>query len=251
MKPLMLRARVCALLICAATLQAFAATEQESAPKYEFKLAPSVELAYTIDARQRGFPIDGSAIVRWSVNGSSFSIDTETRAALFGKIMHARTVGAIDDFGLAPVRFDEKRFSKTPTATSFDRTARSIRFSASDATYPINGGEQDRNSIVWQLIAVARATPARFKPGSEWTFFVAGQRNADLWTFKVLKTERLQTALGPLDTLQIARMPADGKGQQLDLWLAPQREWYPVRLRFSDDNGDYVDQTLQRIVKKK
>jgi hypothetical protein len=247
MKQPMLRAALCALLAASVWAQAGAA----DAAKYKTNLPPPVELDYKIKARQRGIPVDGSAVVRWTPAGRSFSVVTETRATLIGKIMEARTEGAIDAYGLAPDSFNEKRLGKPATATSFDRAARTIRFSASDASYPISGGEQDRNSIVWQLISVARAAPARFKPGSEWTFFVAGQRDADLWTFRVVKAERLRTALGELDTLQVTRMPPDGKGQQLDLWLAPQRNWYPVRLRFADDNGDYVDQRLQRIGKQK
>lgn len=219
--------------------------------KLRVNLPPPAELTYSIRARQRGITVEGSALVRWNTSGRNFSVTSETRAKLLGKILDARTEGIVDDYGLAPVSFNEKRFSKAATATSFDRSARIISFSAVDDTHPMQGGEQDRNSIVWQLVSVARAAPARFKPGSEWNFVVAGQRDADHWTFRVGKTERLSTPAGELDAVQVSRMPPDGKGQQLDLWLAPQRDWYPVRVRFSDDSGDYIDQRLERIERKK
>jgi hypothetical protein len=247
MKQRFLRCALGALLACGtATLPAATA----NAVKYKTDLPPSVELSYTIKARQRGIPVDGSATVRWIASGRSFSVITETRAKVLGKILDSRTEGLIDDFGLAPLQFNEKRFSKKPTATSFDRAQGTIHFSASNETYPITGGEQDRNSIIWQLIAVARAAQGQFKAGTDWTFFVAGQRDAEDWTFKVIKPERLRTPLGDLNTLHVIRLPPEGKGQQLDIWLAPQRDWYPVRLRFADDNGDFVDQRLERIVKK-
>jgi hypothetical protein len=52
-----------------------------------------------------------------------------------------------------------------------------------------------------------------------------------------------------------ARPPGQGaaagrKGQQVDLWLAPSLDWYPVRVRFNDNDGDFVDQTLEKVVKK-
>lgn len=221
-----------------------------NAGKYKTNVPPSAELSYAIRARQRGILLDGSAVVRWTASGRTFSATNETRTKLIGKILDARTDGLIDDYGLAPLRFDEKRFSKKATATSFDRATRTIRFSASDATYPITGGEQDRNSIIWQLVAVARAAQAGFKPGTDWTFVVAGRKDAEPWTFKVNKAERLRTALGELNTVHVIRMPPDGDGQQIDIWLAPQRDWYPVRLRFADDNGDYIEQTLESVVKK-
>jgi hypothetical protein len=43
---------------------------------------------------------------------------------------------------------------------------------------------------------------------------------------------------------------AGRKGQQVDLWLAPSLDWYPVRVRFNDPDGDFVDQTLEKVVKK-
>jgi hypothetical protein len=212
---------------------------------------PSVDLAYKIKARQKGIPLEGEALVHWNAGPNSFSATNEARAILVGKILDAKSEGAIDAYGLAPVRFAEKRFRKPSTTTSFDRAANTIRFSASDLTYPIKGGEQDRNSVIWQLISIARAAPAKFKPGTQWSFFVAGQRDAEQWTFKVIRQEKIRTPLGDLNTLHIDRAPPpDSQDQQLDIWLAPSLEWYPVRLSFSDDNGDYIEQTLQTLTGK-
>ncbi|HVL75728.1 MAG TPA: DUF3108 domain-containing protein [Noviherbaspirillum sp.] len=230
-------------------LPAGAISAPPNAVKYRTSPPPSAELAYSIKARQRGLVLEGSAMVRWKNAGRQFSVINETRSKLIGKILDTRSDGMIDEFGLAPLNFNEKRFSKKPTATTFDRKQGTISFSSSEAVYPLTGGEQDRNSIVWQLVSVARAAPTQFKPGSEWTFFVAGQRDAESWTFKVVKPERLSTPLGDLQTVQVRRLPPDGKGQQIDLWLAPQRDWYPVRLRFVDENGDYLEQTLERIAR--
>lgn len=219
--------------------------------KHPFDLPPSVELRYTIKARQKGFPIDGSAVMRWTTANGKFTAENEVHAVLIGKILDAKSEGAIDDYGLAPISFTEKRFHKQPTTTSFDRETSTIRFSASSLTFPIKGGEQDRNSMIWQLIAVARAAQGKFKPGSDWVFFVAGQRDAEPWTFTVVKQEKLLTSLGELNTLHVSRAPSpDAQRQQLDIWLAPQREWYPVRLRFYDKNGDSIEQTLEKISRK-
>jgi len=250
MTALLRRAFLCASLALTA-LGALPAAHAAAPPRYKTNLPPPAELEYAIKARQKGISLGGSAVVHWHTAGDTFSIVTETHAQLLGKIMEARTDGTIERYGLAPRTFQEKRFGKAPTETIFDRNTGTIRFSASEATYPIQGGEQDRNSIVWQLVAVARAAPARFKPGSEWTFVVAGQRDAETWTFKVGKAARLKTALGTIDTLQVTRMPPDGKGRQLDIWLAPKRGWYPARLRFVDaEEGDTIDQTLTRLDEK-
>jgi hypothetical protein len=243
-RPLPVAALVCALF----AMPAHAATP--AAPKYKFNVPPSAQLSYLIKARQSGIPLEGNAQVQWSASSKQFSVTSEARAMLFGKILDSKSEGGIDAHGLAPLSFIEKRFRKQPTTTTFDRNANTIRFSSSDQTYPIKGGEQDRNSAIWQLISIARAAPAKFKPGSAWTFFVAGQRDADPWTFKVVERQKIRTPLGDLDTLHVTKAPPpDSKEQQVDIWLAPKYEWYPVRLRYTDADGDYIEQTLEQVDK--
>jgi len=219
--------------------------------KYKFDVPPSADLSYSITSLQSGIQLKGDALVRWRGGNQKFSAASEARAMLLGKILDSKSEGLIDAFGLAPVSFTEKRFRRDPTTTTFDRSTQTIRFAASDLTYPIKGGEQDRNSVIWQLISVARAAPAKFKPGSEWVFFVAGQRDAEPWTFKVAGQEKIGTPLGQLNTVHILRAPPpDAPGQRLDIWLTPQQEWYPARLRFTEKDGEYIEQTLEKIDKK-
>ncbi|MEB0138986.1 MULTISPECIES: DUF3108 domain-containing protein [unclassified Undibacterium] len=215
-----------------------------------FQLPPAGELLYTIKAKQSGIALSGTASVKWQLTEKKYAILTETRAMLFGKILNADSVGSIDAHGLAPDSFTEKRFGKDATVTSFERSKKLLRFSTSAQTYPLNGGEQDRTSAVWQLVALARAAGAAVKPGSEWSMFVAGRRDAEPWTFKVLAAEPLHTALGEFTTLHISKAPPpDSKDQTLDIWLAPDLEWYPVRVKFSDAEGEYVDQLLESVKK--
>ena len=169
-----------AKLLLACTLSAPAmAAEPPAGPLPKISLPPSADLQYKIKAQQSGLTLEGSARVQWQVGNGKFSATSESRAALFGKVLEAKSVGDIDQFGLAPVTFNDKRFRKDPTTTSFDRQNKTITFSTSAASYPIKGGEQDRNSVIWQLISVARGAGAKFKAGSVWHFFVAGQRDAE------------------------------------------------------------------------
>jgi hypothetical protein len=242
-----------ALLACGLLVQGTAIANAHSiaAPKYKTSMPPSAELSYAIKARQKGIPVEGDAVMRWSLEGARFNATNEARAVLVGKILYASSEGEIDAFGLAPASFTEKRFRKEAATTSFDRTQGTIRFTNSEQTYPIRGGEQDRSSVIWELVAVARALPAKVKPGTTWNFVVAGVRDAEPWTFRVVKQEKISTALGELNTLHVTRVPAaDSKEQHIDIWLAPSIEWYPARIRYSEDDGDYIEQTLRAISRK-
>lgn len=212
---------------------------------------PSADLTYKITARQKGITLGGEALINWRAGDGKYSVANTSRAQILGKILENRSEGLIDEYGLAPLRFYEKRFRKEPTAANFDRSGKRISFENDKMSYQLLGGEQDRGSAQWQLAAVARAAPEKFVPGSEWKFFVVGRRDAEVWTFRVARRETIRTGMGNMQTIHLIKAPpADSKEQQLDVWLAPGREWYPVKLRFSDEEGEYVEQTIQSIVKK-
>lgn len=243
-------ARTAAGLVLAGLLAGAGAAEH-GASKHVVDLPPSADLAYTIKAKQSGFSLSGEATINWRVGEGKYSIVAETRAAVLGKVMENRSEGGVDSFGIAPAVFVEKRFRKDPTTTTFDRASKTISFSDGKLSYAIKGGEQDRASAPWQLVAVARGAPDKFTPGSEWVFFTAGRRDAEPWTFKVINREKVRTGLGEVEAVHLVKAPPpDSKDQQLDIWLAPEHEWYPVRIRFADSDGDFVDQTLASIARK-
>lgn len=235
------------LLACVVSASHSAALAQTPAPA-GINPPPSAQLDYTILANQRGLPLHGTAVLQWENSKDHYLISTETRAMLLGKILEAKSTGAIDASGLAPRTSTEKRFRKNPTTATFNREARTITFSASDASYAIKGGEQDRNSVIWQLATMARSAPKKFKQGVTIPMVVAGQKDADPWAFKVGKPETIKTALGSIKTVKISKLIKDGgKEQKIDIWFAPAMEWYPVRLRFTEPEGDFIEQTVAKV----
>lgn len=251
MQGMTIKRHFAAALLTMAVGVAGAAALEHPVVKRPVDIPPPADLSYKIEARQKGISLGGEALVSWRTGGGKFSASNESKAHILGTILKNRSEGIIDEFGLAPLRFHEKRFRKKPTAANFDRAAKKISFENDKMVYPLRGGEQDRGSAQWQLAAVARASPERFVPGSEWKFFVVGRKDAEVWTFKVVKRETIRTGMGNLQAVHFSKAPPpDDKEQKLDLWLAPEHEWYPVKLRFSDEDGEFVEQTIQSIVKK-
>ncbi|KQQ32981.1 hypothetical protein ASF61_12905 [Duganella sp. Leaf126] len=250
MRPLIAAAAACVALTATTLGSAHAADTDHPSVKRAFSAPPSADLNFAIKARQHGLTLNGTAAVQWRAGDGKYAIVAESRAPIFGKILDTRSEGVIDDYGLAPVAFMEKRFRKDPTTATFKRDTKTISFSVGDETYPIKGGEQDRVSIQWQLAANARAAPEKFKPGSEWAYFVTARRNAEQWVFKVVNTETITAGGSEISALHLVRLPLDGDDSKVDLWLAPTMDWYPVRVVFKDSDGDYVDQTLDKLTKK-
>ena len=235
---------------------AHAANSEHSASNYAANPAPSAQLHYQVKAHKYSMTLAGESVVTWQLSNDTshekhiqnFVISSETKAALFGKILQVNSQGTIDNLGLAPLQNDEQPANKSKFSTFFNYKKRLISFSENTDTYPINGGEQDRTSAIWQLVAIARAAPDKFINGSSWTMFVAGRHDAENWTFNVTDNVTLSTALGPIACVHIVKMPPpNSKDQQLDIWLAPSMEWYPIRLKFTDANGDSIEQIADKI----
>lgn len=210
---------------------------------------PPATLDYRIKAKQSGLSLEGNAVIQWHANRTSYKLTTETRSTLVGKILETGSEGGIDSHGLSPTLFTEKKFRKKPETATFDRNAKQIVFSRNGETQPLAGGEQDRSSVVWQLAAMARAAPAQVKNGAAWTLVVAGPRDAEPWTFRVIGRETIRTPGGSYNAVRIDRMPPDDRGQKVAIWLAPSLEWYPVQLRFTDSDGDLIEQALVKVTR--
>ena len=121
------------------------AAEPSTAPVARpFKPAPSADLDYAIEARQRGFTLPGTALISWRAGDGKYSVQADTKSPLLGKIVENHSDGAIDTYGLAPAQFTEKKMRKPATNTAFNRDAKTISFTDGKLTFPLVGGEQDR-----------------------------------------------------------------------------------------------------------
>jgi hypothetical protein len=227
------------------------ATDKSTVTKHSVNPPPSADLFYTLTAQYGILSMSGSAQIGWRNRPKQYSIDVVTTATGLGKILETHCEGMVNEYGLAPTQLVETRFRKKPHTVTFDRAKKTIRFSSSPQTYPIIGGEQNRTSITWQLVSMARGAPERMTPGAEWPFFVAGRKNGEVWRFRVIGNETIASPLGEMKALHIAKLPSPSREKQtLDLWLAPSLEWYPVKMVFSDEKGLTLHQVLQSLEKR-
>lgn len=215
-----------------------------AATAYQVAPPPSAELKYAVEALRGGQAIHGNGKINWQAEGKQFKVTGEA-GVLFFSLLNFSSEGRLDQFGVSPVLYSEKRFRKSETNTHFHRERNTISFSASTAVYPRSGGEQDRASIIWQLAAIGRGDSTRFYPGARIDIMVAGVRDAEIWQLRVIGLEDIALGSSNASAWHVIRTPRPGSYEQtIDIWLAPQQEWYPVKLRFTETSGDYLDMSL-------
>jgi hypothetical protein len=218
-----------------------------SAVHYNFDPPPSATLKYDVEALREGQKVYGHGSIAWRLDGSRYSIAGDA-GILFFSVLSFNSEGAIDEFGVAPVLYSEKRFRKAATNTHFQRERNLISFSASTTSYPRQGGEQDRASVIWQLASIGRGDSSRFVAGADIDLFVAGVRDAETWRIHVVGQELIDIDGAQTAAWHVLRAPRLGSyDQQIDIWLAPGQQWYPVKLRYTEHNGDYLDLLLSNL----
>jgi hypothetical protein len=141
------------------------------------------------------------------------------------------SLGRAGSTGLAPERFALQRNGQDRQAVNFDAEERNISFSASPAQHELPEGVQDRLSWWLQLAVLVQSSTARpAAPGTRWRIWVAGLRGElREWTFEVA-----EPALEDAGTLHLRRLPLGPHDPGIEVWLAPARDYWPVRLRQGD-----------------
>jgi len=153
--------------------------------------------------------------------------------------------GSTSAAGLHPIRFADKRYRRSEVATHFNYEQQKITFSTNAPDAVLLTGAQDRLSVIMQLAGMLVADPARYSTGSAITMQVASDKLAEPWVFVVENLETLNFGQGQIIARKVTRNPRREFDQKVELWFATEQNLAPVRFRFIETNGDFVDAMLK------
>lgn len=224
--------------------------EQASTRRYKVDIPPSavfdLDLART-DAKGAQWSASGKMV--WQTDGIKYRASVEAGLSMLVarvNLLELSSEGEIDDAGIAPHKFTEKRRGRSMTATHFQRSEGRITFSASERNYPLLAGAQDRATIPFQLAAIGRANVNQL--GGDIDILVGDNRDAAIYRFQLVGEAEIDTKMGRLVTWHLARPPKPGTySARLDIWLAPSLQWFPVQIRNTEANGAVTTQTVSKI----
>lgn len=208
----------------------------EPLPFNKQSLSPSKKLIYTLKTNK--FPFTLNAELLWRNQGDNYS--ARLRYSAFGMARVQTSQGRITDAGLAPDRFSDKYRSEV--AAHFNYEQHRVTFSANTPDAPLLAGAQDRLSVLLQLGGLMASEPTRYASGSIITLQTVGARSADMWLFTFMLTETLELPGGTMQTVRLERIPRELYDQKVEVWLAPDMNYLPVRIRITEANGDSADQ---------
>jgi hypothetical protein len=202
--------------------------------------AAPVRLLYDGLGEEKGFiKYAASSELLWLHDGSQYSARLEISAWGF-RVRTWTSKGALGAGGLAPLRFGDKPRG-AELATHFQRDKGIISFSANNPDVPLQAGAQDKLSALLQLSALVAGAPERYGAGDSIRFQAADAHNAEVWNFQVGALEALELPGGPKQALKLSKAPTAEFDQRIEVWLAPDLHYLPVRLRITEANGAFAD----------
>jgi len=222
--------------------------------RYKIDLPPPIELVYDVAMISTDDkPVLGHSIIQWQDDGKKYTISGKTflgmPSGLHITLFDFKSEGILDDYGIAPVLYHQKKINRSATNTHFNRDERnSISFSSGKLSLARQDGAQDTGSIAWELAGIGRGDREKFMPGARINIFVADNRNGEVWNLKVLGQEDIDSGTGKTQAWHVQRMSqSDSYEKIIDIWLAPKQEWYPVKIRYTEKNGNYVDMSMSAL----
>ncbi|MBU1442212.1 MAG: DUF3108 domain-containing protein [Gammaproteobacteria bacterium] len=205
----------------------------------------SVRLSFAATGQQGAAPMSGVfGELVWLQDGRSYDAQLSLKL-LFRTLRSQHSSGVIGPTGIEPTRFSDKRRSEV--ASHFVRDQGKVLFSNNTPSVPLLPGAQDRLSIVMQIGALMAGDPARYPPGGALAIQTVGVDDADIWIFKVEDDEPLHLPAGDFVARRLVRNPRKPFDDKLELWLAPELGWLPVRMRQTQANGDFADLQLRDL----
>ena len=187
----------------------------------------------------------GEQTLVWVSDGEGYTVTSVASATgLVGLFYSGRFVqtsfGRVTPQGLVPDMFWDQRGDKHSTAR-FDAVGGRLTYTPAQGAprhTSYQGDVQDTLSLFFHLALTA-------PPDDRLGFQVFNGRRLRHYAYETRGEVVLDTALGPLRTLHLARTGnADGR---FELWLAMDRHYLPVRVLRTDDKGNEVELAVASI----
>jgi uncharacterized protein DUF3108 len=206
------------------------------------------EIALTYNVTRSGVPV---AVVqeRFEASDQAFSITSESSAVGLLALVQRRparvtSTGRITERGLRPERFEGARGADDPrrVAANFDwsQSRLTIMHEGREETVQLPPGTQDRLSVMYQFmfIDLERLTNLEFA--------MTNGRKLDRYHYAVTPGVEIDTPLGPMTTVHLARQREPG-ATQTEVWLSPAHANLPVKVRVVENDGARYEQSITHL----
>lgn len=222
---------------------ALAAEASMAAPAHSFPRRGRI--SYTLHyGNEHGYV--GRAVQSWEAENDSYILASDAETGGLVDLFRPQRLrylsrGRITARGLQPEAFLASRTRRGQNETAearFDWGAGSLTYGQSSErrNVPLPEGAQDLMSFIFQFVLVPPA-PGRYRvPITTGTRF-------ETYDIEVSGEQAIETPIGNVRALPVRQLPRPGE-ESVEIWLAAEYRYLPVRIRHFDREGNYSGEQL-------
>jgi hypothetical protein len=150
--------------------------------------------------------------------------------------------GRVTRDGLRPLEFEDRRSGRDTARARFDWSAKSmtLQYRGEPRTEALPAGAHDPLSLLFNF--------AFRSPGSRpLSVHVSDGRRLATYFYRAAGRERVKTPAGEFDALKLVKDKDAPDDRGMEMWLAADRHFLPVRIVLIDKHGVRLEQTAVRL----
>jgi hypothetical protein len=187
----------------------------------------------------------GRTLLTWTIDDQTYRLSSSSETTGLAGFLRPYQLdylseGRVDASGFQPESFSVRRGRNGARqyAARFDWNAGELTLGPVSAPRKVTlpGGTLDVLAFIYQL---ARA---QLVPGRVQVSVTTGNR-LETYTLEIGAEEDFEAPTGTIRVLPVRQLRKPGH-ESMELWLAPERQYLPVRIRFLDRNGEVSSEQL-------
>ena len=179
-------------------------------------------------------------------DGRTYRISSESStaglAAIYRMQIKREARGQVTPAGLRPETYSEMRNGKVKRSVRFDwdRKQATLYDGEKSKVVPLPERTWDTTSFGYNF--------TWFRPdGKELTVNLTDGRRINEYEYAVVGRERLDTEIGSIETLHMKKVQDDDDKRGFEVWLAVERHYAPVRIRYIGKDGTVFDSKVTKL----
>jgi len=190
----------------------------------------------------------GEGLDTFEHDGKTYSVVSESKTAGVAAMLYRLNIrreakGRVTTDGLKPRTFVESRNGKVKRSATFDWEANQVQLADGDEnkhTVELPPATWDATSFAWNFAFVP--------PGDkELNINLTDGRRVTSYRYAIVGRETLKTVIGDIPTLHVKKVQEGDDKRAFDVWLATERNYLPVRIRYTEKDGTAFDSLVETI----
>lgn len=224
-----------------------AETKTDTTPQPPLKLIVN----YALYKGKNGIKI-GKIVHTWDIKDGHYVIASVVEAAGLARLLTSEMIiqtsqGRITANGLEPESYWEQRGQKADRTfrAEFDYLNKTLTYGRVEesTTVPLPPGTQDQLSFIYQFGLKAPLSGTVH-------FSMTTGRKLGSYASEVVGEEVIESGLGELRTQHLKKVLDDPRDDQIEIWLATDHQYLPVKVRITNSDGDVLEQLVEGIRKE-